>query len=69
MVVLKDGQTATAEELRASLEPLVAKWWLPDAVIFADSIPRTSAGKFLKAALRDAHRDYFTQQATAQEGV
>jgi fatty-acyl-CoA synthase len=31
----------------------VAKWWLPDAVVFIDEVPKTSVGKFSKKSLRD----------------
>jgi fatty-acyl-CoA synthase len=58
VVVLKDGKSATAEELLQHLEASFAKWWLPDAVVFTNAIPRTTAGKFLKRALRDQYRDY-----------
>ncbi|MBX7071564.1 MAG: long-chain fatty acid--CoA ligase [Pirellulales bacterium] len=58
-VVLKPGASATGDELRAFLEPQFAKWWLPDAFEFIDAIPRTSAGKFLKSALRERFQDYF----------
>lgn len=53
VVVLKDGAAATAEELRQFLSPRFAKWWLPDAFVFTDQIPRTSAGKFMKSTLRE----------------
>jgi fatty-acyl-CoA synthase len=56
VVVLKDGASATAEELLEFLSPHVAKWWIPDAVLFVDEIPRTSTGKFMKAPLRDRYR-------------
>jgi fatty-acyl-CoA synthase len=52
-VVLKDGATATPEELRAFLALSFAKWQLPDAFVFVSEIPRTSVGKFKKTALRD----------------
>ncbi|PYT82114.1 MAG: long-chain fatty acid--CoA ligase [Acidobacteria bacterium] len=52
-VVLKDGARATPEELRAFLGASFAKWQLPDAFVFLDSIPRTSVGKFKKIALRE----------------
>ena len=52
-VVLRKGQTATAEDLREYLAPNFAKWWLPDAIEFIDEIPRTSVGKFRKSALRE----------------
>jgi len=57
-VVLKPGATATADELRAHLAPSFAKFWLPDAFDFVESIPRTSAGKFKKTELRDKYRDW-----------
>jgi fatty-acyl-CoA synthase len=42
----------TKEEIIEYLTPLVAKWWLPDDVIFVDAIPKTSVGKFDKKVLR-----------------
>jgi fatty-acyl-CoA synthase len=57
-VVLKQGATATPDELRAFLAPSFSKFWLPDAFEFIDAIPRTSAGKFKKSALRERFKDY-----------
>ncbi len=57
-VVLKPGATASPDELRAYLAPSFSKFWLPDAFEFIDAIPRTSAGKFKKSALRDQFKDY-----------
>jgi fatty-acyl-CoA synthase len=57
-VVLKPGQTASAADLKAFLAPSFAKFWLPDAFEFIDAIPRTSAGKFKKSALRERFKDY-----------
>ncbi|MER3554324.1 MAG: long-chain fatty acid--CoA ligase [Meiothermus sp.] len=62
-VVLKEGQTATAEELRKFLEPKFAKWWLPDAVVFVPEIPRTSTGKFMKSQLRDQYKSWQWENA------
>jgi fatty-acyl-CoA synthase len=52
-VVLEPDQTLTAEEVLDFLRPKVAKWWLPDDVVFIDEVPRTSVGKFSKKELRD----------------
>ncbi len=52
-VVLKEGASATAEELRDFLAPLFAKWWLPDRIEFVAEIPKTAVGKFRKTALRE----------------
>ena len=52
-VVLKEGASATADELREFLAPRFAKWWLPDRFEFVAEIPKTSVGKFRKTALRE----------------
>ncbi len=63
VAVLKPGQNATPDELKAFLKPQFAKWWLPDDVVMVDEIPRTSAGKFLKSALREQFKDHYTKAA------
>jgi fatty-acyl-CoA synthase len=52
-VVLKPGQTLTADEVIEWLRPRVARWWLPDRVEFIEEVPKTSVGKFSKKTLRD----------------
>jgi fatty-acyl-CoA synthase len=51
-VVFKKDQLASADELRAHLEALFPRFWLPDEFLFLPQIPRTSTGKFLKSKLR-----------------
>ena len=62
-VVLKSGAAATEQELRDFLAPHFAKWWLPDAILFVDAIPRTSTGKFMKRALRDRYSQVLLERA------
>jgi fatty-acyl-CoA synthase len=60
-LVLKPGIDKTPEleaELRALLATKFAKFWIPDAFVFVDAIPRTSAGKFKKTELREKFRDW-----------
>ncbi|GAB3352041.1 long-chain fatty acid--CoA ligase [Modestobacter lapidis] len=57
-VVLKSGETAGEQEILDHIAPLVAKWWLPDAVEFIDEVPKTSVGKFSKKDLRTRFADY-----------
>jgi fatty-acyl-CoA synthase len=52
-VVLKEGASATADDLREFLSPNFAKWWLPDRYEFLAEIPKTSVGKFRKTELRE----------------
>jgi fatty-acyl-CoA synthase len=52
-VVTRDGAAIDADELLAFLDGRVARWWLPDAIVFVDEIPKTSVGKFSKKELRE----------------
>jgi non-ribosomal peptide synthetase component E (peptide arylation enzyme) len=36
----------------------VAKWWLPDDVVFVDALPLTATGKIYKLGLRQQFKDY-----------
>jgi fatty-acyl-CoA synthase len=58
VVVKKDNATVTEDELRSYLATKVAKWAVPDAYVFVDAIPRTSAGKFLKSELRERYKSW-----------
>jgi fatty-acyl-CoA synthase len=51
-VVLREGASASAQELVEHLQGRVAKWWLPDEFAFIAEVPKTSVGKFDKKALR-----------------
>jgi len=51
--VLREGQSATADDLREFLAPNFAKWWLPERFEFIQEIPKTSVGKFRKTELRE----------------
>lgn len=57
-VVLREGEDTTEQDILSFLEGKVAKWWLPDDVVFVDEIPKTSVGKFAKKDLRDRFTDY-----------
>jgi fatty-acyl-CoA synthase len=63
LVVTKAGSEVTASEILAHLVDKVAKWWLPDEILFVDSLPHTATGKLLKTALRDQYRDYRLKSA------
>nr|BBH95612.1 long-chain-fatty-acid--CoA ligase [Thermogemmatispora argillosa] len=56
------GQVS-AEEILEYLRPKVAKWWLPDEVIFVEAIPKTSVGKFDKKVLRAQYESRLASQA------
>jgi fatty-acyl-CoA synthase len=53
VVVRKPGAEVTREELLAFYEGKVAKWWVPDDVVFVDAIPLGATGKMQKNLLRE----------------
>ena len=50
---MREGSSATSDELRDFLAPQFAKWWLPERFEFIAEIPKTSVGKFKKTELRE----------------
>jgi fatty-acyl-CoA synthase len=58
VVVLKEGEEVTEEELISLLAEDHPKWSLPEAIEFVDEIPHTATGKALKMELREHYRDY-----------
>jgi fatty-acyl-CoA synthase len=57
-IVCKSGQSLDGEEILAFLAERVAKWWIPDAVIFLDALPVGGTGKVQKAALREKYSNH-----------
>ncbi len=52
-VVTREGCARDEAALQAWLGERIAKWWIPDRVLFLDAIPRTGVGKFRKRELRE----------------
>jgi len=65
IVQLKQNQTATREDILKYMDGKIAKWWMPDDVVFVDAIPHTATGKILKTALRDQFKTYSLPTAAA----
>jgi 3-(methylthio)propionyl---CoA ligase len=57
-VVKKPGAALTREELLKFYEGKIAKWQVPDDVVFVDAIPLGATGKMLKTRLREMLKDY-----------
>ncbi len=58
VVVAKSGPALTREELLAFFEGKVARWAMPDDVLFVDELPLTATGKLNKLKLREQLADY-----------
>jgi fatty-acyl-CoA synthase len=58
LVVRKEGAAVTPEQILDHLSNHVAKWWLPDEILFVESLPHTATGKLLKTAIREQYKDH-----------
>ncbi len=57
-VVPKPGTTLARGEIIASIKDRFATWWLPNDVVFIDTVPKTSVGKFDKKVLRERFQNH-----------
>lgn len=67
VVVLKKDETLGKDEILGFMAGKIAKWWMPDDVVFVDEIPHTATGKIQKTTLRDRFKDYVLPTAEAAE--
>src|SRR3546814_15812636 len=58
LIVKKPGAAVNEAGVIDYLKDRVAKWWLPDEIVFVDELPHTATGKILKRQLRDEYKDY-----------
>jgi fatty-acyl-CoA synthase len=65
LIKLKEGETATREEFLEFLQGKIAKWWMPDDVLFVDDIPLGATGKIDKKLIRQRLKDYVLPTAVA----
>lgn len=66
LCVRKPDSSTTREEVLAAYDGKIAKWWLPDDVVFVPELPHTATGKLLKTKIRqEFERHYFETAQTA----
>jgi fatty-acyl-CoA synthase len=58
VVVPKPGRQPSKAEILSLIAEKVAKWQVPDEVLFVDELPHTATGKVLKRSLRDRFADF-----------
>ena len=58
VAVKKAGQAVSREELLKFYEGKIAKWWMPEDVVFVSELPHTATGKLSKLTLRQQMKDY-----------
>jgi acyl-CoA synthetase (AMP-forming)/AMP-acid ligase II len=62
VAVKKAGQEVSKDELLRFYEGKIAKWWMPDDVLFVPELPHTATGKLSKLTLRQQLKDYRLDQ-------
>ncbi len=67
VIVPKKDETPTRDEILAFMEGKIAKWWIPDDVVFVPEIPHTATGKIQKMTLREQFKDYVLPSSVAAE--
>jgi fatty-acyl-CoA synthase len=59
LIIRKEGSSCTKEDIIDYLADKVAKWWIPDDVVFVDSLPHTATGKLLKTEVRAKFENHY----------
>jgi fatty-acyl-CoA synthase len=65
VIVLRQDQSATRDEILTFMRGKIASWWMPDEVVFVDEIPHTATGKIKKTVLREQFKDFILPAAAA----
>ena len=58
IIVPKEKDKCNEKEILDFFVGKVAKWWIPDRVVFVESLPHTATGKLLKSLLRDEYSEF-----------
>lgn len=58
VIVPKDGKAPEKTDILSFMDGKVAKWWMPDDVVFVTEIPHTATGKIQKMTLREQFKDF-----------
>ena len=58
IIMREPGSEVDAETVLSYLDGKIAKWWMPNDVVFVDEIPHTATGKIQKMELRQQFKDF-----------
>ncbi|CAL8464941.1 g4476 [Coccomyxa elongata] len=63
IAVPKKGQQLSSDELLSFFQDKIAKWWIPDDVVFVEELPHTATGKLSKLTLRQQFKGYVPKRS------
>ena len=58
-LVTNSGEPMDKESMRKFLGLRVAKWWIPDDIVFLSELPHGATGKLQKYGLREEYATHF----------
>ena len=58
LAIRKPGSAVSGKDVQNFLADKIAKFWMPDEVLFVENLPHTATGKLLKIDLRKEYHDY-----------
>ena len=58
VIVLREGENTDKQDILDYLKGKIAKWWMPDDIVFVDELPHGATGKVSKLELRKKYADY-----------
>ena len=61
-IVTNTGEPVDKNSILEFLGSRVAKWWLPDEIIFLKELPHGATGKLQKFELRDEYNNYYMEK-------
>jgi acyl-CoA synthetase (AMP-forming)/AMP-acid ligase II len=59
MVVVPADEHCTESKIKEYLQDKIAKWWMPDKIVFVESLPLTATAKVSKLTLRNQYSDAY----------
>lgn len=63
IAVRREGCEPSAQTILSFFEGKIAKWQIPDDVVFVESLPMNATGKLMKNKLRELYSEYLLQKA------
>ena len=64
-IVTNTGEEIDKQSILDFLASKVAKWWIPDEIIFLKELPHGATGKLQKFELRDEYTNYYMENKNA----
>ena len=61
-IVTNSGEPIEKQSILDFLASKVAKWWLPDEIVFLKDLPHGATGKLQKFELRDEYANFYMEK-------